>query len=73
MKQLFAVAGISFLFFLSCKSDDTADCRSCNSDVTTSFELCNESNGNASVNGQDTGVSYSVYLDGLIAEGVSCN
>ena len=73
MKQLFAVAVISIFLFLSCKGDDTPACRSCNSEVTTSFELCKESNGNASVNGEDTGVSYAVYLDGLVAEGVSCN
>ncbi|GGD80413.1 hypothetical protein [Planktosalinus lacus] len=73
MKQFFSLAGISFLFFISCKSDDTPECRSCSSELTSTFNLCKESNGNASVNGEDTGVSYAIYLDGLVAEGVSCN
>ncbi len=73
MKKIMAVAGISFFIFTSCKDDDTADCRTCSSNITTPFELCKESNGNASVNGQDTGMGYSIYLDGLVSEGVSCN
>lgn len=73
MKKALACVGISIIMFTSCKDDDAADCRTCSSEITTSFELCKESNGNASVNGENTGVSYAVYLDGLIAEGVSCN
>lgn len=73
MKKILAIAGVSFLLFISCKDDDTPDCRTCNSQTTISFELCKESNGNASVNGEDTGVSYAIYLEGLINEGVECN
>jgi len=68
-----AVVGILMFLFYSCKDDDAADCRTCSSEITVSFQLCKESNGNASVNGQDTGVSYTIYLDGLVNEGVSCN
>ncbi|WP_339610490.1 hypothetical protein [uncultured Planktosalinus sp.] len=73
MKQTLLLTGLSFLFFISCKSDDTPECRRCSSELTTSFDLCKENNGNASVNGEDTGVSYAIYLEGLINEGVSCN
>jgi hypothetical protein len=73
MKKLLGVAFTSILLFTSCKGDDTPDCRICNSELTISFQLCKESNGNASVNGEDTEVGYAVYLDGLVNEGVECN
>lgn len=73
MKQFLSLVGVSFLFFISCKSDDAAVCSTCSSEITSPFELCEESNGNASVNGQDTGVDYNIYMEGLVSEGVSCN
>lgn len=68
---------ISVLFliacaFYSCKEDDSRTCINCSSAQTPSFELCRESNGNASVNGEDTGTEYEVYLDGLVDAGSSC-
>ena len=56
----------------SCKKDDGRSCVSCTSSQTPTFEVCEESDGNASVNGQDTGTSYSVYIAGLEAVGTSC-
>lgn len=73
MKQMIAVLGFSSLLFISCQEDDTPECRSCTSEITTSFELCKESNGNASINGEDTGVDFAIYLDELVSEGVNCN
>lgn len=73
MKYFFAVTGMSLLSFGACKSDDAPSCRTCSSSITPAFELCEGNNGNAFVNGQDTGVSYAAYLDGLVVEGVSCN
>ncbi len=73
MKKIkFAIIGI-VLLLLGCKDDDSRTCINCSSPITTDFELCRESDGNASVNGQNTNVSYDVYLDGLIAEGASCD
>jgi hypothetical protein len=57
---------------VSCKKDDARTCTSCSSDQTPAFELCRESNGNASVNGQDTGTDYDLYLDDLEAAGTNC-
>jgi len=57
---------------LACDKDDERTCRFCSSDQTPEFELCRESNGNASVNGEDTGTSYEVYLDDLVEAGASC-
>ena len=68
--------GILLLFFLTmlmaCSDDDERTCRFCSSDQTPEFELCRESNGNASVNGEDTGTNYEAYLDDLVDSGASC-
>ncbi|NNM24057.1 MAG: hypothetical protein HKO54_10950 [Flavobacteriaceae bacterium] len=57
---------------LSCKKDDARVCTTCSSDITPTFQLCRESNGNASVNGEDTGTDYDLYLDDLEATGTNC-
>ena len=64
------LAGTASLF--SCKSDDTVTCRTCSAPQTLDFELCEESDGNASVNGENTGTPYNIYLQDLQADGVSC-
>jgi hypothetical protein len=64
---LFAVTTI-----LSCKKDNGSSCVTCSSSQTPNFEVCEESDGNASVNGEDTGTSYTVYISGLEAAGTSC-
>jgi hypothetical protein len=56
----------------SCKEDDSVTCTTCNSPQTTSFEVCRDSNGNASVNGEDTGTNYDVYIAGLEEAGATC-
>ncbi len=71
MKKLgFLIIVFSFLF--GCKKDEAPSCTRCNSDLSGEFELCRESNGNASVNGQDTGTSYEVYISDLEETGVQC-
>lgn len=57
---------------LACNKDDERTCRFCSSDQTPEFELCREPNGNASVNGEDTGTSYEAYLNDLVEAGASC-
>ncbi len=71
-KTLYTLLFLLLLFFTSCKEDDTVSCTTCNSPQTTSFEVCEESNGNASVNGEDTGTRFDVYIEGLIAAGATC-
>ena len=63
---------ISVVLMVSCKEDDTATCQTCRSATTPDFELCRESGGNASVNGQDTGTNYEEYLQGLQDAGTTC-
>lgn len=57
---------------LACNKDDERTCRFCSSDQTPEFELCLEPNGNASVNGEDTGTNYEAYLDDLVEAGANC-
>lgn len=58
--------------FFSCGKDDGRTCTTCSQEQTANFEVCEEPNGTASVNGQLTGVSYDVYIAGLEAEGAVC-
>ncbi|MBT0607116.1 hypothetical protein [Aequorivita echinoideorum] len=71
MKKLFFFAVLSLI--LSCNNDDGRSCTTCSSEVTANFELCEESNGTASVNGENTGVQYDIYIYNLIETGVSCD
>ncbi|MBA3987469.1 MAG: hypothetical protein H0X63_13070 [Flavobacteriales bacterium] len=71
-KYAFFVLFTAILFF-SCKNDDTPTCIQCSSELTPAFELCKESDGTASVNGENTGVPYNIYLDGLLEEEINCN
>jgi hypothetical protein len=66
--SLFTLVGI----LGSCKNDDSRSCVSCSSVQTPAFEVCEENDGTASVNGQNTGTSFDVYIDGLVAAGASC-
>ena len=61
-----------FSLSISCKEDDSVSCIQCTSDTTVPFEVCRESNGNASVNGEDTGADYDSYLADLEEAGASC-
>lgn len=57
---------------VSCKKDDTRACITCSSPQTVNFEVCEESDGTASVNGENTGTPYDVYLEGLESAGTTC-
>ncbi len=50
----------------------TIPCTNCSAPETLDFQVCRESNGNASVDGEDTGTQYEVYIDGLREAGASC-
>lgn len=73
MKRLFLLlALISTISVSSCKKDDAVSCTSCSSPETSSFEVCEENDGNASVNGQNTGTPYGIYIQGLEEAGANC-
>lgn len=73
MKQFSLFIAIIFsLIIVSCKKDDGVSCTSCSSPETASFQVCKESDGNASVNGQNTGTPYNTYISGLEQAGASC-
>ena len=68
----FLILLLSVLLLSGCKDDDTLSCTTCNNPQTVAFELCRDGNGNALVNGEDTGTDYDLYRDDLAATGVSC-
>lgn len=61
-----------FMTIWGCKSDDTGGCVTCSAPQTLDFTLCEEGDGNASVNGENTGTPYNVYLQDLIDDGANC-
>ena len=71
-KSFFVLAMIAALSVFSCKKDDGATCITCTSPETFDFEVCEEKNGNASVNGQNTGTPYAIYIQGLEDAGARC-
>ena len=71
-KASLIIAIICSLTILSCKKDDGTSCTTCSSPNTTDFQVCEESNGNASVNGQNTGTPYEIYISGLEDAGADC-
>ncbi len=60
------------LSIYSCKKDDGVSCTTCASAETSDFQVCKESDGNASVNGQNTGTPYETYITGLEETGANC-
>ncbi len=72
MKITFFVLLVLTLSFFSCKKDDGVSCTTCSSPETSSFQVCEENDGNASVNGQNTGTPYDNYISGLKQAGASC-
>ena len=66
------ILSLLFLLLMSCKKDETRTCLTCSSEQTLDFEVCEESNGNASVNGEDTGTSFEVYVSDLEEAGANC-
>jgi hypothetical protein len=71
LKQLL-IALFIFGSLYSCSEDNSVTCTTCSSPQTASFEVCNDSNGNATVNGEDTGTNYDVYIAGLEEAGATC-
>ena len=67
------ILGLTIFFTLTaCKDDDSVSCVTCSQPQTLDFVLCEEGDGNASVNGENTGVPYNVYRNDLLEEGVTC-
>lgn len=63
---------ICVLLTCSCQNDDGGGCTTCSQPQTLDFVVCENGNGNAEVNGEDTGTPYGVYISDLQAEGADC-
>lgn len=72
MKKYFLLLMLFSLTVFSCKKDDARSCMTCSSPETGPFEICNESDGTASINGQNTSTPYDEYLSGLQESGAEC-
>ncbi|OAB80266.1 hypothetical protein [Cochleicola gelatinilyticus] len=69
----FIISVLGCITLASCGSDDSRSCTTCTSDQSpTAFEVCQESSGNASVNGENTGTPYDAYISGLQDAGATC-
>ena len=75
MKFQLICLSLSFTtLLLSCGADDSVSCVNCSNEQTLNFVVCDESNGNASVNGVDTGQPYDIYMANLQEqEDTTCN
>ncbi len=60
------------LIINSCKDDDSQSCTICDSPQTTPFEVCEDNDGNAVVNGENTGTRYDIYIANLEEAGATC-
>lgn len=63
----------AIVIFTSCNDDESRTCTTCTSDLTAAFEVCRESDGTASVNGENTDTDFDLYLDGLAEAGATCD
>ncbi|HAV55101.1 MAG: hypothetical protein CL527_06875 [Aequorivita sp.] len=71
-KSVLIIALFLSLAVISCKNDDGVSCTTCSSAETSDFQVCEEKDGNASVNGQNTGTPYDTYVSGLESAGANC-
>lgn len=71
-KQFLMLSLLVWLSVVSCKKDDGVSCTTCTSLETSNFMVCEEKDGNASVNGQNTGTPYAIYIQDLEMDGASC-
>lgn len=72
MKNLLPAYLFIALLCTACKGDDSRGCVNCSAPQTLDFQLCEEGDGNASVNGENTGTPYDLYLSDLKADGAVC-
>ena len=74
MMYRFLLSALLISLLFSCKADDSVSCVTCSNNQTLDFVVCNEANGDASVNGEDTNQAYDVYIANLQEqEGTTCN
>lgn len=67
-KLILSAALLAGMTFVACSSDDDkgGNCKNCKvtfEEQTETFKVCKNSDGNATVGGQDTGFEYEEYID----------
>lgn len=71
-KAYFTIGLVCGLLVLSCKKEEEQGCVICTSPETMPFEVCQERDGKAWVNGENTGTDYDLYISDLMELGVEC-
>jgi len=71
MKRSYLLVLASIFALLSCEKDDQK-CTTCTTSNQEEIAICELENGNAEVNGQDTGQEYDTYID-IIEDTGSCD
>lgn len=72
MNYYFLFVIVILVSLTACGDDDEISCVTCNSDQTITFNVCEENDGNASVNGENTNTPFSLYIEGLREAGATC-
>jgi len=72
--QNFLWLGLIVSALIACSKDKSEnECLTCTGEANMPFELCEDGEGNATVNGESTQTDYRVYLANLQKERVVCD
>ncbi len=72
--QNFLWLGLIVFVLTACSKDKSEmECLTCTGEANMPFELCEDGDGKATVNGEPTQTDYQTYLANLREEGVSCD
>lgn len=72
-QNLFWLGLLLFIFTACSKDKSELECLICTGEANMPFELCEDRNGNATVNGESTQTDYQVYLTNLQKDEVVCD
>lgn len=66
--------GLMVFVLAACSKDKSEmECLTCTGEANMPFELCEDGDGKATVNGEPTQADYQIYLANLREEGVICD
>lgn len=72
--QNFLWLGLVIFVLTACSKDKAElECFTCTGETNMPFELCEDTDGKATVNGESTQTDFQVYLQNLQDDGVSCD
>jgi len=72
-QNLFWLGLLLFIFTACSKDKSELECLTCTGEANMPFELCEDRDGKATVNGESTQTDYQVYLTNLQKDEVVCD